>query len=523
MTAAPRCSSWDRGRPARTLVVGACVAMLLAGCHRTGPARDASEPLFLNAAPQDRALYLTWNTAATDGEVTIHCRRAGGGAWSTVDAGANGYAFFDGLDNDVDYECFATRRNRRGTVSSRPITQMPRARPPRVGTSYFTNQGAADGWLRWKQFAPQSLLLRGRPAAWDAHAPDGAYTDERGKLMFILLRHADILFRAPIAPRPPGEVRTVLKHALWPKENPFDHPQRFAMPVTPIEPPIIGGVTRFATASSFSVAYHPQLSSRCTRFVPKNPKPGRIAIHVCGHDMFRHVTCAPTVDALLERGWQVIAVDMPLLGANAPDQRGALKDHNSFLGWDSDGISPVALFVQPLKAIVDQIYQENGANPDLTVMLVGRSGGGWTSFMYAALDERVHYAVSVAGGMPMSHWGHDRPLHTADYEQFDPLIFESVRYEDIMPVAGSRGAFYVYNEHDPCCFRLSPDDPFLLYLQSAAVALHKPIGVYVDRETTTHSFSEAAVDAMDTFVAVTNATHGIPAATATPAGADGDP
>jgi hypothetical protein len=104
--------------------------MLLAGCHRTGPARDASEPLFLNAAPQDHALYLTWNTAATSGEVTIHCRRASGGQWSTVDAGAAGYAFFDGLENDVDYECFATRRNRRGTVSSRPITQSPRARSP---------------------------------------------------------------------------------------------------------------------------------------------------------------------------------------------------------------------------------------------------------------------------------------------------------------------------------------------------------------------------------------------------------
>jgi hypothetical protein len=496
--------------------------MLLAGCHQTGPARDASSALS-QRAPQDHALYLTWNTAATSGEVTIQCRRASGGQWSSVDAGAAGYAFFDGLENDVDYECFATRRNRRGTVSSRPITQSPRARSPRLG-SYFTSQRGADQWLRSRHIAPQSLRLRGRSVtAWDARAPDGGYTDENGKLLFILLRHADTGFRAPIAPRPPGEVRTVLKHALWPKENPFDHPQRFAMAVTPIEPPIIGPVTQHASASSFAVAYHPQLSSRCTRFVPKHPTPGRVAIHVCGHDLFRRGECAVAIDALLDHGWQVIAVDMPLLGANAPDQRETLKDHNSFLRWDSDGISPVALFVQPLKAIVDQIYQENGANPDLTVMLVGRSGGGWTSFMYAALDERVHYAVSVAGGMPMSHWGHDKPLHAADYEQFDPLIFESVRYEDIMPVAGSRGAFYVYNEHDPCCFRLSPDDVFLRYLQSAAVALHKPIGVYVDRETTMHSFSAAAVDAMDTFVAVTNATRGIPAPTATPAGAVGSP
>lgn len=519
MTAAAPCPPRDRGRPARNLVVGACVAALLAACHRAGPPRDTSEPLFLNAAPQDHALYLTWNTAPTGGEVTVHCRRADGGPWSAVEAGSSRHTFFDGLENDVDYECFATRRDGRATINSRPITQTPRARPPRVGTS-FTNQHAADQWLRNRHISPQSLFLRGQPlTAWDARAPDGVYTDARGKLLFILLRQADNGFRAPTAPRPPGEVRTVLKHALWPKDNPFDQPERFAMPITPIEPPIIGQVTRYASASSFSIAYHPQLSSRCTRFMPENPTPGRIAIHVYGHDL-RRSACAATIDALLDRGWQVIAVDMPLLGANGADQRETLKNHNGFMRWNTDGVSPMALFLQPLKAIVDQIYRENGANPDLTVMLVGRSGGGWTSFMYAALDERVHYAVSVAGGMPMSHWGHDKPLRTADYEQLDPLIYESVRYEDIMPVAGSRGAFYVYNEHDPCCFRLAPDDPFLRYLQSAAVALHKPIGVYVDRETTTHSFSDAAVNAMDTFIAATDATQGIPAPTATPTGDD---
>jgi hypothetical protein len=503
-------------------VTSACIAVLLGGCHRTAPQRDTSEPLFLNAAPQDHALYLTWNTAHTGGEVTVHCRRAAGGAWSSVEAGSRRYAFFDGLENNLDYECFATRRDGRATISSRPITQTPRARPPRVGTSYFTNQRDADQWLRSRHIAPQSLFLRGQPvAAWDAQAPDGVYTDARGELLFILLRHAGNGFRAPTAPRPPGEVRTVLKHALWPKDNPFDQPEQFAMPVTPIEPPIAGQVTHYAAAASFSVAFHAQLSSRCTNFVPEKPTPGRIAIHVYGHDLFRRSESAATIDALLDRGWQVIAVDMPLLGANGADQSDRLRDHNSFLRWNTDGISPVALFLQPLKAIVDQIYRDNGSNPDLTVMLVGRSGGGWTSFMYAALDERIHYAVSVADGMPMSHWGRDKPLRTADYEQLDPLIYESVGYEDIMPVAGSRGAFYVYNEHDPCCFRLSPDDAFLRYLQSAALALHKPIGVYVDRETTTHSFSAAAVDAMDTFIAATDATKGIPAPTATPTGDDG--
>jgi hypothetical protein len=74
-----------------------------------------------------------------------------------------------------------------------------------------------------------------------------------------------------------------------------------------------------------------------------------------------------------------------------------------------------------------------------------------------------------------------------------------------MIAAGSRGAFYVYNQHDPCCFQLRPDDPFVRYLADAAVAVDKPIGVYVDTETRTHSFSDTAFAALDRFVATTEA------------------
>jgi pimeloyl-ACP methyl ester carboxylesterase len=315
-----------------------------------------------------------------------------------------------------------------------------------------------------------------------------------------MLRFADEVFRPPPAPRAPDQVRTVLKHALWRTVNPFDHPERFHMPIAPIEPPIVGNVRRFASAESFAIAYHPRLSSRCTRFIPAAPVPGRIAIYIDGHQGDTVRFGAHTIDKLLDRGWQVIAVDMPLVGANGADISKDLRMHNSFSFWQTGDFCPVSLFVQPLKALVDQIYREHRAGSDLTVMLIGKSGGGWTSFMYGALDPRIHYAVSIAGGTPLSQRLRGGPQKLGDYEQLDPRVYEAVPYEDIMPAAGSRGAFYVFNEHDPCCSALSPDDPFVRYLKAAAVALEKPIGVYVDRKTTSHTFTKAAFEALERFL-----------------------
>jgi dienelactone hydrolase len=461
----------------------------------------ARDPLFLNAASQDRALFLTWNTAPDSPTVMLRCRRPGA-PWRTLEGDARGYALLRGLENDATYECYAERELATGeTIASSIVTQTPRLREFAVGRRFFTSQSAADRWLARNRISPWDLYLRGeRVRAWEPCMPDGGYTDASGQPAFFLLRHADETFRAPDAPRPPEEVRAVLKHAIWRDTNPFDHPAQFPMPATPMAARV-GTVDGFATAVSFAISYHPSLSSRCTHFSPPNPSPGRIAIYLNGHSGHTTRFGAHTVNALMQRGWQVIAMDMPLIGENAADTSDALSRHNDFLSWPATPASPVGLFLQPLKAVVDDIYRQHGEGAELTVMLMGFSGGGWTSLMYGALDERVHYVVGVAGGMPMSQWVRKRPTRPADFEQLDPQIFGAVRYEDIMPAAGSRAAFYVYNQHDPCCFALRPDDPFLAYLRDAGAALGKPIGVYVDTETTRHEVSGAALAALDEFLA----------------------
>lgn len=488
-------------RYARLLMSGICIAVLAACDAASDNRSDLPTPLFVNAASQDRALFLTWNVVPEARRTTLHCQRITSDEVHRAAGDAGGWHLLSGLVNDQPYECHGERELTNGQViRSQPVRQTPRSRQQQAKSPYLTSQQSADAHIKASGFKPGTLSLRGRPqSTFDALA-DGAYTGPEGGLQFLLLRQVDKTFQAPDPPRAPGEVREVLKRALWPRWNPFDHSARFPMPVSPIEPAAVGQVREFASASSFVVAYHPQLSSRCTGFVPPGPASGKVAIYIDGHATQTVEKAAGTIMALLQRGWQVIAVDMPLIGANAVDRTATLIDHNSFYSWPSDDFSPVALFLQPLKAVVDEIYRTQAPGVEPTIMLIGKSGGGWTSFMYGALDPRIDYAVAIAGGMPMSQWLQDAPRRAADYEQVDPLIYGAVRYEDIMPAAGSRGAFFVYNKHDSCCFRLDDDDPFVRYLRAASVALRKPIGVYIDHKTRTHSFSDTALAALGAFV-----------------------
>lgn len=480
----------------------ALLALFATGYQGALSNRENRQPLFLNAASQDRALFLTWNTTAGSRDVSLYWRRVGSERWHKTAVADQGFHLVDALENGVTYECYAERNQKIGiAVNSSVVRQTPRRREFHVGRHYFTGQPAADRWLRKREIDPSSLRLQGQAVKnWGPGAPDGIYMDQRGSFLFLLLRHADDHFEPPSTLRSPSEVRSVLLHALWRRSNPFDDPHHFDMPIAPVEPPIVGNVRGYATARSFVVTYHPQLSSRCTRFIPFEPAPGKFAIYIDGHEGATVEFGAEPIVRLLKLGWQVIAMDMPLIGLNEVDRTATLRSHDSFASWPPADTSPVALFLQPLKAVVDQIYAEMN---DPSILLIGKSGGGWTSYMYGALDGRIDYVVNVAGGMPMAQWVRRRPIPPPDYEQVAPRIFGAVRYTDIMPIAGSRGAFYVYNEHDPCCFNLKPNDSFIRFLRDAATALDKPIGVYVDRETRRHTFSAAAFDEVDRFLRTT--------------------
>ena len=86
--------------------------------------------------------------------------------------------------------------------------------------------------------------------------------------------------------------------------------------------------------------------------------------------------------------------------------------------------------------------------------MIGISGGGWTTTLYAAIDARIEKSFPVAGTYPIylrseckRDWG--------DYEQTEPGLYRIANYPElyIMGAFGKgRKQFQLLNKYDSCCF-----------------------------------------------------------------------
>mgnify|MGYP001276382224 CR=1 FL=1 len=156
------------------------------------------------------------------------------------------------------------------------------------------------------------------------------------------------------------------------------------------------------------------------------------------------------INFLLDRGYTVLRVHMPLHGENnnpvitVPDcqgSNGVCNDwrgnndfshgcdgsewpgcvritmiegeeskfviHNQFSVLESDDFSPISYYVEPIAVALNYVDE----NFDYSKYhMIGLSGGGWTTVIYSAIDPRISHSFSVAGSHP--HW-----TMTQDYEQ----------------------------------------------------------------------------------------------------------
>lgn len=467
------------------------------------PFRNPYDPeLFLNAAPQGSQLFLSWN-ASPGATYRVRWREAGTTRWMVADAGSASTFAVSGLTDFVNYEV-----ELQSSDGGRAITRStPHARAgcaaigymswdPRM--SFFCSWLQLDLFLQREQIDPLRLRCRNQPiTSWNAAAPDCLYELPNGNLA-LLLRHADDVFQQPVGYRDPAAVSRVTRSILWPSGDPFV--TNAPLPLHDIAP-IAGRVRTAARIESQRFDTAPGIASRVSWFTPLQPRANRFAIYHEGHGGAATDIGAETIDWLLARGWTVIAMDMPISGENAADIAPELAVHSDFDRRDDGGTSPLADFLLPVKAVVDAIVARSGG-VDPAILMVGRSGGGWTTYTYAAIDPRIDVAVPVAGGTPQSvRLGGIVPaLEVGDYEQSWPTLYTIVRHEDLMTAAGSRGSLIIYNQFDGCCFRVRPDAPFLAYLRGAAAALHQNIDVFVDERNAQHAIGPAGYERLDAYL-----------------------
>jgi len=154
-----------------------------------------------------------------------------------------------------------------------------------------------------------------------------------------------------------------------------------------------------------------------------------------------------------------------------------------------------------VKAAIDQIVASSGS--DKRIMLIGRSGGGFTAYLAGALDHRVDFVASIAGGTPLSirlaaPW---EAYELGDYEQYAPHLYDVVTHENLMVAAGTRGSFFAYNARDTCCFQIGGADPLVGYLRHAGIVQGKQISVFSDPTFVGHALSPAGYDAFEAAMA----------------------
>lgn len=200
-----------------------------------------------------------------------------------------------------------------------------------------------------------------------------------------------------------------------------------------------------------SIAYH---------FKSENPN-GRLVIYNQGHDG-GFIASGNIINTFLYNGYDVLAFSMPLLGSNNivrvdTKKYGTLlvADHDTFFLLEDENFSPIKYFVHPVAVSLNYIEQNYNYT---TIAMMGYSGGGWTTTLYAALDDRIQKSYPIASSEPfyLIVDSHRRDYSIgSDYETINPRLYSITNYLELY-VLGSygkeRNQIRILNKYDSCCF-----------------------------------------------------------------------
>ena len=265
----------------------------------------------------------------------------------------------------------------------------------------------------------------------------------------------------------PGDVikkRLEIIQAIW---NDTRIPNRSDVIVTsgiqsPLHPhEVVGRVDRI----EIPVAGVDSIKDLAYLFVPvKRIK--RLIVFNPGHsytllDDDRHYSrIEATITGLLEAGYDVLSVYMPHVTESAgPDFK---FDHCKVINTDLGIHDPLPtyglrLFLDPTIVSLNYVLTKYKYK---RVDMVGLSGGGWTTNLISAIDERIKYSFNVAGSIPLYY---RKAGSIGDIEQFLPQLYRDIAgYPDLYVLGASgkgRKQVQILNRQDNCCFGQKQHDP----------------------------------------------------------------
>ena len=134
------------------------------------------------------------------------------------------------------------------------------------------------------------------------------------------------------------------------------------------------------------------------------------------------------IQVLVNAGYDVMFFSMPLWGMNSKH----LDTHDNLFIFETPSFNPISLFITPVITSIN--YAETNYDYD-SISMTGLSGGGWTTTLVAAVDDRVMRSYPVAGSMP-TQFKADQT--TGEYEETPDFFKQNITYE-IMYYLGSYG------------------------------------------------------------------------------------
>lgn len=235
------------------------------------------------------------------------------------------------------------------------------------------------------------------------------------------------------------------------------------------------------------------IDSILLHFIPERSN-NRLVLYHQGHE--DRVVARRDVQRLLDEGYSVISINMPLFGIN-PTPRSRLPGLGTLLLDDHQKLAyarpaqgrPLRFFIDPVIAALNYVEREHDYSE---IAMIGFSGGGWTTTIAAAIDERIRRSFPVAGTSPMTTWDG----HWGDYEQNVPSLYSQVSYLDlyVLGTTGGRHQTQILNRYDTCCF---PGEQLDIYREEVAKVANSLGGSFdgmIDDSHREHVVSRAAIE-----------------------------
>ena len=203
-----------------------------------------------------------------------------------------------------------------------------------------------------------------------------------------------------------------------------------------------------------------------------------------------------TIQFFLDRNFTVFAMAMPLLGMNNQpvveiDGLGEMKltSHKKLRLLEANSFNPMKLFLEPIQINLNFLDKEYNFK---RYSMIGISGGGWTTVVYSAIDERISDSFSVGGSIPFYLRVDNRDI--GDYEQTNIELYKHVNYLELYVLGAygdGRQHVQIFNKNDSCCFSGNGYETYEFVIKDKISQLGKGnFQIFIDDTHNEHKISE---------------------------------